>query len=230
MEARDRGAVGLGVTGFPRRLYGLPVSDEHDGKRPYQQRARAEATAATGERILDAAEASFFARESEEVTLAEIAARSGVTVQTVLRRFGSRDGLMTAALARVAAKVSLQRGTADAGDPAGAVSVLVDHYEELGDRVIRLLGESPRSGLARQLTKMGFAYHVEWCKRVFAPTLRQLQGAELERRTAQLVAVTDVYAWKLLRRDQGLSREQTERAMVELVEPLTAKRGRPGAS
>jgi AcrR family transcriptional regulator len=203
------------------------MSGERDGKRPYRQRARAESAAATAERILDAAETSFFERESGEVTLSEVAASSGVSVQTVLRRFGSREGLMTAAVARVAAKVSLQRGAAVPGDSAGAVAVLVDHYEELGDRVVRLLGESPRSGLARQLTKMGFAYHVEWCKRVFAPTLEQLQGEELARRTAQLVAATDVYIWKLLRRDQGLSREETERAMVELIEPLTAGRVKP---
>jgi len=35
------------------------------------------------------------------------------------------------------------------------------------------------------------------------------------------VAVCDVYTWKLLRRDAGLSRRQTERALVELLEPLT---------
>jgi AcrR family transcriptional regulator len=194
------------------------------GKRTYQQRRRAATAAATGERILDAAEAGFLEEGSEEITLAEVAERSGVTVQTVLRRFGSREGLMTAALARVAAKVSLQRGAVAPGDAAGAVAVLVDHYEELGDQVVRLLGESHRSKVAGRLTKVGFAYHVEWCRRVFAPTLGQLEGAEVDERTAQLVAVTDVYVWKLLRRDQGLSREQTERAMVGLLEPLVAAR------
>lgn len=215
------------MTSLPRPLYVLRMSGDRDRKRPYRQRARAEAAAATGERILDAAESSFFQRDSEEITLAEVAESSGVSVQTVLRRFGSREGLMMAALARVAAKVSLQRGAASPGDPAGAVAVLVDHYEDLGDRVVRLLGESARSKVARQLTKMGFAYHVEWCKRVFAPTLDRLEGEELAQRTAQLVAVTDVYMWKLLRRDQGLGREQTERAMVELVESLTAGQAGP---
>jgi hypothetical protein len=37
---------------------------------------------------------------------------------------------------------------------------------------------------------------------------------------AQLVAICDVYTWKLLRRDAGLSRKQTELALVELLEPL----------
>ncbi len=191
------------------------------GKRPYRMGARAEATAATGERILDAAEAAFYEQPGEEVTLAAVAERAGVTVQTVLRRFGNRQALFGATLARAIARVSLQRGSAPVGDVEGAVGVLVDHYEELGDRVLRVLGEEERNRALRALTDVGRAYHREWCGHVFAPTLSELEGAELERRTAQLVTVTDVYAWKLLRRDQGLSREQTELAMRELVEPLT---------
>jgi AcrR family transcriptional regulator/ketosteroid isomerase-like protein len=212
---------------WPASRVPLRFRDERRGRSEAPLPAASTRGVGGGDRILDAAEASFFERDSGEITLAEVAESSGVSVQTVLRRFGSREGLMMAALARVAAKVSLQRGAATPGDPASAVAVLVDHYEELGDRVIRLLGETPRSKVARQLTKMGFAYHAEWCKRVFAPTLDQLQGEELARRTAQLVAVTDVYVWKLLRRDQGLSREHTERAMVGLIEPLTGERAEP---
>jgi AcrR family transcriptional regulator len=183
--------------------------------------ARAEATAATGERILDAAEAAFYEQPGEEITLAAVAERAGVTVQTVLRRFGNRRALFGAALTRAATRVSRQRGSAPVGDVEGAVRVLVDHYEELGDRVLRMLGEEERNRALHALTDVGRAYHREWCRHVFAPTLSELEGVELERRTAQLVAVTDVYAWKLLRRDQGLSRKQTELAMRELVEPLS---------
>jgi AcrR family transcriptional regulator len=206
-------ALGLGKTARPVQ--------GGAGKRAYRMGARAEATAATGERILDAAEAAFYEQPADEVTLAAVAERAGVTVQTVLRRFGNRQALLGAALARAATRVSQQRGSAPVGDVGGAVRVLVDHYEELGDRVLRVLGEEDRNRALHTLTDLGRAYHREWCKHVFAPTLGELEGAELERRTAQLVAVTDVYVWKLLRRDQGLSREKTELAMRELVEPLT---------
>jgi AcrR family transcriptional regulator len=188
-------------------------------------RARADAAVATGERILDAAELSFFEGDGEEPTLAEVAARSGVSVQTVLRRFGGRDGVLTAAVTRMATHVSLQRGAAPVGDPAGAVSNLIEHYEEVGDRVVRVLEEANRNKALRQLTKLGFAYHREWCKRVFAPTLEALDTQERALRTAQLVAVTDVYVWKLLRRDQRLGRERTESAMLGMVEPLTRTDG-----
>jgi hypothetical protein len=45
--------------------------------------------------------------------------------------------------------------------------------------------------------------HAAWCERTFRPPNA--------RRLAQLIAVTDVYTWKLLRRDRGLSRKQTDR-------------------
>jgi hypothetical protein len=35
-----------------------------------------------------------------------------------------------------------------------------------------------------------------------------------------LVAITDVYTWKLLRRDLGLSRAETERTLSELIMAL----------
>lgn len=186
---------------------------------------RAKAAAQTGERILDATEAACYERPIEEVTLVEIAEAAGVTVQTILRRFGRKESLFAAVLTRMAMRVSKQRGAAPVGDEEEAVRVLVEHYEELGDRVLRLLAEEERNRALRTLADMGRAYHREWCERVFAPTLESLQGVSRKRRVAQLVAVTDVYLWKLLRRDSGLSRRQTELAMRELLEPLTEAAG-----
>ena len=42
----------------------------------------------------------------------------------------------------------------------------------------------------------------------------------------ELVVATDVYAWKLLRRDQGLSRDETAAAMLRIVEALLERRTR----
>jgi len=52
--------------------------------------ARAEAAAATEERIRSAALALFMARDYSDVTLEDIAARAKVAMPTVLRRFGSK--------------------------------------------------------------------------------------------------------------------------------------------
>jgi AcrR family transcriptional regulator len=188
--------------------------------RPYRMVARAESAAATGERILDAAIAVFWELPYEGVTLEEVARRAGVTVQTVIRRFGGRDGLLAAAAERETQRVRAQRYQAPVGDVPGAVRVLVDHYEAMGDRVLRLLADEHRAGELRGIAEGGRAFHREWCGRIFAPALERLEGADRRRRLAQLVAVCDVYTWKLLRRDAGLSRRQTELAIVELLEPL----------
>ena len=188
--------------------------------RPYRMVARAESAAATGERILDAAVQVFWELPGEQVSLDEVARRAGVSVQTVIRRFGGRDGVFAAAAQRETETVRRQRDKAPVGDPHGAVHVLVDHYEAMGDRVLRLLAEEERVPGLRQVADQGRALHREWCAQVFAPALEGLGGVERRRRLAQVVAVSDVYVWKLLRRDAGLSRRQTEIALVELLESL----------
>jgi AcrR family transcriptional regulator len=189
-------------------------------RRPYRMVARAESAAATGERILDAAVELFWELPREQITLDEVARRAGVTVQTVIRRFGGGEGLFAAAAEREAEKVRRERDEAPVGDPRGAVRVLVDHYEAMGDRVLTLLAEEERSPGLREVADRGRVLHREWCARVFAPALQGRAGVERRRRVAQLVAICDVYTWKLLRRDAGLSRRQTELAVVELLEPL----------
>jgi AcrR family transcriptional regulator len=181
---------------------------------------RAASAAATGERILDAAVELFWESPGEQASLDEVARRAGVTVQTVIRRFGGKEGLFAAAAEREAGRVQRQRDATPAGDVAGAVRELVEHYEKMGDRVLRLLAEEERVPQLREIADRGRAYHRDWCARVFAHALESREGVEGRRRLAQLVTVCDVYAWKLLRRDAGLSRRQTELALVELLEPL----------
>jgi len=62
--------------------------------------------------------------------------------------------------------------------------------------------------------------HERWCERTFPGALRGLRGAARRRRLAQLVVATDVYTWKLLRRDRGFDRSQTITAVRELVRAL----------
>lgn len=184
-------------------------------------RARAEAAAATGERILDAAIAVFWQRPMDDIPLEEVARRAGVSLQTVIRRFGGKQDLFAAAAQRETERVRRQREQAPIGDVPGAVRNLLDHYEELGEPVLRLLAQEDRSPALQALADQGRAYHAGWCERVFAPALEGLRGAQRARRLAQLITVTDVLTWKLLRHDRHLSRHQTELALIELLQPLT---------
>lgn len=185
--------------------------------------ARAESAAATGDRILDAAADLFFEDPSRDPTLDEIAAAAEVSVQTVIRRFGGRDGVLAAAAERAMRQVDTQRSAAPVGDVAGAVDVLLDHYEERGERALRMLADEHRNPRLAEAVAQGRALHVAWCERVFAPALAGLPAAARRRRLAQLVAICDVYTWKLLRRDRGLSRADTQRALCELLQPLTSE-------
>jgi len=187
---------------------------------PYRMVARAASAAANGERVLDAAVEAFWERPTDQISLDDVARRAGVTVQTVIRRFGGKDGLLAAAIERESGRVRQERDPASVTDAAGAVAQLVAHYEAMGDRVLRMLAEETRVPALRQVADRGRRAHRDWCERVFASALAGLSVARRDRRVAQLVAVCDVYTWKLLRRDAGLSRRQTELAMLELLKLL----------
>jgi AcrR family transcriptional regulator len=196
-----------------------PTSD----KRIYSMGSRADSAAATGERILDATEELFWSGPLNQLTIDGIARRAGVSGQTVVRRYGGKEGVIAAAAERAFARVAEQRNTAPIGDLDAAVTVLMDHYEANGDNAMQLLAEEHSSPTLEGLVEAGRELHRDWCARVFAGALSGLKGAARKRRTAQFVAICDVYTWKLMRRDCGLSRAQTETALLELLRPMTGE-------
>jgi AcrR family transcriptional regulator len=181
---------------------------------------RAESTQRTRAAILDAAIQIFWDEPGRDLTLDAIALRAGTTVQTVIRHFGGRDGVFEAGVQREMERVEDERDPAAVSTPREAVRQVVAHYERMGDRAVRLLAEEHRSPTVAHLTAQGRAWHRAWCEQVFPTSLSGLRGNARRRRLAQLVAVCDVYTWKLLRRDAGLDRRSTELAMVELLTPL----------
>src|SRR4030081_2425776 len=109
--------------------------------RPYVMRARAEAAKGTRQRILDAAVEELWTRPVSEVHLEDVAARAEVTVQTVLRIYGSKSKLLELALRPLREEIMRERETAQPGDVDGTIAALFDHYEKMGDFVIRNLAE-----------------------------------------------------------------------------------------
>src|SRR6201996_2676858 len=79
----------------------------------------------------------------------------------------------------------------------------------------------------RRVTERGTEMHVGWVEAVFAPDLDGLPRAARRARRAALATATDVYVWHLLRRREGLGREATRAAMLELVE-AARRSGTPG--
>jgi len=181
--------------------------------------ARAEPKAETERRLLEAAERLFLHRPYPEVRLEDVASAAGVSAPTVIHRFGSKEALLAAAARSIQEQVVGQRRQAVAGDLPAAIANLVEHYERWGDRVVHLLSQEAAVPAIREMTDRGRILHVEWVERIFAswlptdPSLRR-------RRLAQLAALMDVYVWKLLRRDQGLTRIETRDAIQETVSVL----------
>jgi AcrR family transcriptional regulator len=189
-------------------------------RRSYRMVARAEASAALRKRIVDSTERLFAELASDRFSLEDVAVGAGTTVQTVLRHFGSKDRLLRATMARGMDRVREQRMEAPIDDVPAAVRNLVDHYEDRGDMVLRWLAEEDRNPFMHEVLDHGREFHHDWVMRTFAPQLERARGAAKRRRLAQLVAITDVYVWKLLRRDMRLARQQTQAAIIELIEAL----------
>jgi AcrR family transcriptional regulator len=188
-------------------------------------RARAAAAAETGRRIVSAVHALLAEQPYDRITIDAVAERAGVTVQTVLRRFGSRDGLFDAAVAAGRAEIDAQRATAPAGDPATAIRVLFDHYERWGAIVMRLVEQEDHVPAVGALVREGRAGHAAWVARVFAAPLAGRRGRARARLQTQLVAATDLYVWKLLRRDVRIPRDEAEAAVAGMADALCAPGG-----
>jgi len=193
-------------------------------KRRYRMVARAEAAAATRERLLDAAWRHFAERHFDDVRVAEIAADAGVSTQTLHTHFGTKDALFVAAWGQRMAPEGARRDSATPGDVATAVRVLYDSYERDGDAVLRLLAQEERIAAVHEMADAGRAWHRGWVKRTFAPFLDGVAGAARERRHVALIVATDLLTWKLLRREMRLGRRKAERIVTEMV---TATKGAP---
>ena len=179
-------------------------------------KARAESAEQTRTRIMEAVIELADEKPLLALALPEIAERAGVAVQTVLRQFGSRDGLLDATMDYARDQVLAERRITP-GDIDSGIHTLVDHYETRGDGVLLLLGQESWEPRAAEVTATGKRLHAEWVAELFAPRLAAVSAAERESLLDLLVIATDVYAWKILRRDRRLSRSETEKRMLRLV-------------
>lgn len=190
-------------------------------KRGYTMTTRAKAADQTRRRILQALFDLQSQRLTAEIGLDAVAEEAGVSVQTVLRHFGSRAGLFDATLVYVNDQVAEER-RAPVGDLPAALRILTDHYEKRGDMALMMLAQETTYDHVRAMSEKGKATHRAWVAEVFCPDLAPLTADAREELLDLLVVATDVYTWKLLRRDRGLSRAQTEQRMSTLVTAIVA--------
>ena len=185
----------------------------------YRMRARADAVEATRDRLVKAAAAAFGDKPYDEVTLAAVASEAGVSHQTLLNHFGSKEGLYLAAVALVGGRIGKLRAAADPGDVDSIVGALMEQYERYGDGNARTAMLDERSRSVAAMLEMARGYHQDWLAEMFAEHLPPT-GAARRDALAALHVATDVFTWKLLRRDLGLSRRATKGTMTRLVTAL----------
>ncbi|HZM95923.1 MAG TPA: TetR/AcrR family transcriptional regulator [Vicinamibacterales bacterium] len=182
----------------------------------YTMVARAEGMVATRDRIVQAALALALEQAYEDITLAAIAEAADVSHQTVLNHFASKEKVAVAAAELLSRQTIDARARAMPGDLTGAISILVGEYERLGDANARWAAAAERLGSLAAMLEGARASHQVWLEHIFSERLPTRHSARRHAIHA-LHAATDVYTWKLLRRDLRLSRETTERIMLDLA-------------
>lgn len=178
--------------------------------RTYTKVARADAEERTKTALTDAATRAFFEDDWTATSLQSIASEAGVTKQTLLRHFGSKEGLANAAFDRAMRDAVEHRFAVEPGDLEGAVDTLIEHYEAMGDRALKLEALHGDS----EFVKAGREFHYAWIDRVF--------GAVGQRRRAALIAVCDVHTWRLLSEHLALPRREVRATLLLAIRGVLA--------
>ena len=189
-------------------------------RRAYSMDTRAQGIEQNRVQIQQAVLALAERQRLADIPLTDIAEFSGVSVRTLLRYYGSKDQLLrTVAEELQAVMVEDRPPTPD--DVRAALAGLADHYETRARLVLMLLAQEDADTIAAFITKLGKAYHRQWVARVFRLHLER--DADL---VDQLVVATDVYAWKLLHLDRGLSKRKVVQRMTAMVRAICASSDR----
>ncbi len=169
--------------------------------------------------LLDAADEAFLSGPWEQASLETIAHAAAVTKPTLLRHFGSKQGLLEAVLRQAMGEIEEQRLGVPVNDIAGAVDNLLEHYETRGGRAMRssnLELDGPLADLGRRARQ----FHYDWVELAFGAWLRAAPAAERQRLRAALIATCDVHTWWILSHDLGLPRAEVQATLILAIERL----------
>jgi AcrR family transcriptional regulator len=192
--------------------------------RVYDMTKRMEAVEGTRRRIAAAALELYKERDFDAVSLKEIARAAGVSHQTVLNHCGTKAGVMLAAGSLFSEQVRELEADAVVGDVASVVRTTCRRYEALGDANVRWAGMSARAPEIADGLAGGRLAFQSWLQDMLGDLMPGDDEPDERRRVLLgLHAALDVFTWKLLRRDLGLSREQTERQLNDLVLGVLAR-------
>lgn len=192
------------------------------GNRAYRQGLRAETAEANTQRILEAALELFTELPFDQITLAQVSERAGVGLQTLIRRVGTKDGLVRAVNEWIHPVIGSARGEPSSADPADVAAALAPQYERWGALIERTLRQEDVSPALAEGAEGGRTAHRTWIDAAFAEALAARRPAARRRLRARLVAICGVELWLVLRRDEGLTVAEARDTVADLVSACLA--------
>lgn len=182
--------------------------------RKYDMTKRTNRAEKTKERIIKSTENLLATGPLAGVTLPAIAKGANITVQTVMRQMGSRDGCLKAVAKLVYERIDSQRGRTTPGDIDSAISTLMAHYESESALILNLLEQANKGEtFAKTAAERGQVYHRKWVEHCFLPLVGNAQQETID----ALVVATDIYLYKLLRLEMERSIKATKAIINRLV-------------
>lgn len=192
-------------------------------KRSYNNKSRAKKAVDTKDEIMNAFSLLWMEYSLNDITLQLIADKANVTTRTILRKFGSKENLVEECLISNATTVQEERGNELDGGIGQALKMLLKNYEKMGDAAIRTINLESELEIARKIGEAGRKVHRAWCKKVFAQYLPPEGGDTYERDLTAFIASTEIYLWKLMRKDLKMSEEETFAVFKRMINGLVLK-------
>ena len=168
--------------------------------------------------MIKAATDEFFEGNWLKSTLDSLSHKAGVTRQTLLRHFGSKDGLLMQSLMRGASQVRDQRWSTPTTDIPGAVDNVIEHYEQWGERSVRIGAWQRGPTVLALFANAARQIHYDWVEHAFARWLERFDDQTRAERQAILVVLCDVQTWWILSNDLGLSRRKVHAILTDQIE------------
>lgn len=174
----------------------------------------------TRTRILDAAILELGATELEELTMAGVAARAGVTERTVFRHFASRDTLIQAVWPR------LQKRVRSRGFPRTA-EALIDTPNLLFpefDKEEGLVRASAFSAAGREVRRAANGERQAAMRAAVRDAFPGITEPELTRLAAIVQLLDSAYAWAVMKEHWGLDGKEAGLAASQALAVLLGRR------
>ena len=180
-------------------------------------------TAAVDQRraaAVDATRAILFEKGFDAVTLQAVADRTGVSLKSIVRYFGTREGLFRACMRASIAREESSR-VASPGDVAAIAHTLAQRYRPMADWIVHNAHIEFAYPVMEEWMANVRRSHRDWLATAFAPWLPR-KGPVRERRLMALFWATEVRSWWAVSSAFGHGPATAEAVMRETLDALVA--------